>query len=210
MKSTQDFGMREGGPLAVLEGALTHRAGAKITLEELRVAMGERSFGFLLIVACVPGLIPIPAVGSIIGFIPLMLGAMLVMGRSTPWLPGFVLHKPILQKYFHSFLAYAKPWWARGEKLVHPRLGFVFSPVGERVMGVIIMMLAAFIIFPGPLTNLLPSLALTILGLAVVEKDGLLALGAYLFGAAVMVFLTLLYGGLLYSGYVALQKMFGV
>lgn len=196
-------------PLDLLEQALTSRAGDTITLEELRVALGERSFGFVLILACIPSLIPVPGVGSVAGFLPMILGAMLVAGYQQPWLPSFVLNRPIPQRYLFGFLEKAKPLWAQVEKLIHPRWEWVFSPIGERVMGIIVIIHCIFILFPGPLTNLLPAAALVVLGLAMVTKDGILALLAYALGFVFMTFLVLVYGGLMYAGYLGLQRVFG-
>ncbi|MFZ2620632.1 MAG: exopolysaccharide biosynthesis protein [Alphaproteobacteria bacterium] len=197
-------------PFALLRQSLTHRVGDYITLEELRDAFGNRAFGLLLLLtvaACT--FIPIPGLGLILGFLPLILGAMLCAGFSRPWLPSAVLKKPIKQKYFHQFLDKAEPHWVKIEKYLHPRWEWVFHPWAERVMGALIILQSIFVILPGPLTNLLPSIAMLLLALALLVRDGLMALVSYALGLFFMTVLTLLYGGLIYTGYTALQRVWG-
>src|SRR5690606_41810814 len=71
------------------------------------------------------------------------------------------------------------PWLERVEAVSRPRLTFLFGGVGQRLIGVVCTVLALVLILPIPLGNLLPATAVTVLALALVQRDGLLALLGY-------------------------------
>lgn len=63
------------------------------------------------------------------------------------------------------------------------RFGFMFGMPGDILLGLVCTLLAAVLILPLPLGNLLPALAVTLLGLALVQRDGLLAIAGYVAAA---------------------------
>ncbi|NBU29838.1 MAG: exopolysaccharide biosynthesis protein, partial [Caulobacteraceae bacterium] len=81
------------------------------------------------------------------------------------------------------------PWLQRVERVSRPRLTFLFGPVGDRVIGGVCLMLSLVLLLPIPLGNMAPAAAIALFGLAMVQRDGLLAL----LGFAV----TVISGGLL-------------
>jgi hypothetical protein len=66
------------------------------------------------------------------------------------------------------------------ERLLRPRWTFLLGWNGERLVGFVCLILAIVLSLPIPLGNILPSIAISILGLAVVEKDGLAAALGYI------------------------------
>ncbi len=61
-----------------------------------------------------------------------------------------------------------------------PRLSFLFGSVGERAIGLVCTLLALVLILPIPLGNILPAVAVSVLSLALVQRDGALAIFGYL------------------------------
>lgn len=54
---------------------------------------------------------------------------------------------------------------------------------GDIFLGLVCTLLAAVLILPLPRGNLLPAIAVTLLGLALVQRDGLLAIAGYVAAA---------------------------
>ena len=55
----------------------------------------------------------------------------------------------------------------------------LFSPWGERVIGVLCAALAFVLILPIPLGNLLPALTIGVFGFSLFQRDGLFAVAGY-------------------------------
>jgi hypothetical protein len=64
-----------------------------------------------------------------------------------------------------------------------PRLLFLFGAWGHRAIGLVCTLLALVLILPIPLGNMLPAAAVSVLSLALVQRDGFLALAGYALAA---------------------------
>ena len=69
------------------------------------------------------------------------------------------------------------PWLTRAEKLLRPRAALLARPPMEYGVGLICLLLACVLVLPIPLGNTLPALAISLLALGVLERDGLWILG---------------------------------
>jgi hypothetical protein len=69
------------------------------------------------------------------------------------------------------------------ELVTRPRLRILFGPVGERLIGVVCTLLALVLVLPIPLGNLAPGATVAVLALALLQRDGLMALLGYLMAA---------------------------
>ena len=58
-------------------------------------------------------------------------------------------------------------------RLVRPRLGFLYSNLFYRVYGVFITLCGICMMIPLPLTNTPPSFGIFLLGIGMIEEDGL-------------------------------------
>src|SRR5690606_7829099 len=82
-------------------------------------------------------------------------------------------------------------WLRKIEAISRPRLVVLFSPLGERVLGLVCTLLAVVLILPIPLGNMLPALAVSVLSFSLIQRDGLIALVGYGITAASATVLTL-------------------
>ena len=81
------------------------------------------------------------------------------------------------------------PWLQRGERMLRPRLSWLARPPMEWLIGAVCLLLAIVLTLPIPLGNILPALAISVLALAILERDGLwvlYGLGLALVAAAVV------------------------
>jgi hypothetical protein len=76
------------------------------------------------------------------------------------------------------------PYLEGAERLLRPRLTVLLSWTGERLIGLAILILALVLFLPIPFANWLPACAIAIIGLAIVEKDGLAVLVGLAVGVA--------------------------
>ncbi len=125
----------------------------------------------------------------------MILSPQLALGVRRPWLPKFLDRKPIRREYLRRAFERVDPTLKRIERISSPRLPWLFSPIAERLAGVCCTALALVLILPIPLGNILPSVTIGLFGLALVQRDGVLALVAYL--------LTAISSGVLVVGFAA-------
>lgn len=151
-----------------------------ITVAELVDRFGGRAMGALLLLFGLLCLLPLPPGGTTIFGTPLLLLApQLVLGRHAPWLPQRIRLRRVPLSDMRGRLPRLIRWLRRVEAVSQPRLTFLFGPVGERLIGVVCTVLAFVLILPIWGGNLLPALAVTVLSLALILKDGALALVGY-------------------------------
>lgn len=151
-----------------------------ITVAELVDRFGGRAMGALLLLFGLLCLLPLPPGGTTIFGLPLLLLApQLVIGRHAPWLPQKVRSRTVPLDDVRGRLPRLVRWLKRVEAVSQPRLTFLFGPVGERLIGVVCTVLAFVLILPIWGGNILPALAVVVLSLALILKDGILALLGY-------------------------------
>jgi hypothetical protein len=188
---------RKGEPRPRLSDALRELADAPspvLTLGEAFDAVGERSFGALIVVLALVNLVAgvIPGVSTVLGVPLVLLSLQLVAGRPRPWLPRRLrtirLQRSALRRKIERF----GPALGRLERALRPRLHVLTGPWAERIIGVVCLGLSVFLCLPVPFGNLLPSITLALFGFALLERDGLVALLAVGVAAADVV----LFGGM--------------
>lgn len=163
-----------GLPLSlVLLGLARDTTRERIRIIDLFDALGDRAIGALMFVFAVPNVVPVPpGVSAVLGTPLIFLSAQLMTGRS-PWLPGLVVQRSIACRDFSRLMDRVLPWLMRAEKLLRPRLGAWARPPVEYLVGAVCLLLALVLVLPIPLGNTLPALALSLLALGVLERDGL-------------------------------------
>ena len=172
-------------------------SGEQISLGEMVRALGDRSFGLLLLLMALPNCIPAPpGLTSVFGIPLLFVAVQLAMGRQTPWLPRWLARKEFDVADVSRIVARAVPYLQKVERFCRPRAAGLFGPAMDRAIGALVVLLAASIIIPLPFTNGPPAWGAALLSCAVIERDALLlAIGAVI-GVAGLVLTSFVIGSL--------------
>lgn len=182
-------------PLTEILMGLADHAEPRVTVGHLMEHFGGRALGGLLLIFGLACTLPLPPGGTTIFGAPLVLLApQLVFGSRQPWLPAKVRRGSIATADLKRGLPRVLPWLERVEAVSRPRLSFLFGPIGDRLIGLTCTLLALVLILPIPLGNILPAAAVTVLALALVQRDGVLALFGYGLAAASVTVLVLAAG----------------
>ena len=145
----------------------------RIAIADLLVAMGDRAIGALLFIFAFPNVLPTPpGTSSILGAPLIFLAAQLTFGR-PPWLPSVITKRSMSRNDFQTIIRRIGPWLARAEKLLKPRMSRLAVPPMEYVVGLVCLILAIVLVLPIPLGNMSPALAISLMALGVLERDGL-------------------------------------
>jgi len=166
-----------------------------ITVGDLLRSMDGRAFGALLLIFAFPNVLPAPpGLAAFLGLPLLYLSAQMMLGR-MPWLPPFIDKRSLSRESFRAVIDRGNPILARVEKLLAQRLSALTSAPAERVLGGLCLILSLVLMLPIPLGNLLPALAICVVALGILERDGYWILAGLAVSAAAFVWV----GGLAYA-----------
>jgi len=168
-----------------------------LTLNQLLLRTEGRGIYLVIILLCVPFMTPIPlpgvsmVLGSVIGFLALRMA----LGLS-PRLPRFMGERPLPPGLKKTVLGGSVKFLRWVEKLVKPRRTQWLSwPVARVGHALLILFMAFLLALPIPpvivFTNTLPSFAIVLVALSMMEEDGLMIWLAYLVALVTVLWLGL-------------------
>lgn len=171
--------------------------GERVSLEDVVASLGDRGLGVLMAIFAVPNIFPAPVpFGNVIFGIPVIILAVhLMLGWPRLVLPKSIARRSIGASVLKSITPQLAGMLARIEPLLKPRLPVVSTPAAERVVGLICVVLSILSALPIPFGHMVPALALMVIGLGLIEHDGVaILLGAALGIAGVLVFGLVVFG----------------
>ncbi len=157
---------------AVLHALAMDESRERIAVGDLLSALGDRALAAMLFVFAVPNVLPVPpGTSAILGAPLVFLAAQLAFGL-RPWLPAVIARRTMTRADFAAVVRRIGPWLARAERLLRPRVMGLALPPMEHLVGLVCLLLAVVLVLPVPLGNMLPALAISLLALGVLERDG--------------------------------------
>lgn len=157
----------------ILRGLAEDGSRERIALADLLETMRARAFGALLMVFAFPNILPSPpGLAGILGMPLIFLSAQMMLGMQ-PWLPGVIARRSMPRATFAAMVARIDPWLARAERLLRARLKPLAWPASQRAIGGVCLVLSVALALPIPFANMAPSIALCLIGLGVLERDGI-------------------------------------
>lgn len=165
----------------------------EITVGDVLSAAGRRTFGPLLLLIGIFSISPATIVPGMTWFsagLTLLLSLQLALGAKRPWLPPGLLRILVSRDAIRAGAESMRKWAQRIDRVLQPRLVFLSEPPFANLAG-LGCALAAIATFPLgliPVAPLAPGLAITLIGLGLFARDGLLLLsGAVVMGGAVWI-----------------------
>ncbi|OQW62030.1 MAG: hypothetical protein A4S17_08290 [Proteobacteria bacterium HN_bin10] len=144
--------------------------------------LDERAFGLLILLLAIPCLVPGLPGAQIIAIPIFLLAIQLTIGRREPWLPGWFLRVRVRKSWLSALAQFSAKRLRWTERLARPRLRFLATGVGERFVALFMALAAVTIMLP--ITNTIPSLAITLMALGVIQRDGAFTAAGALMAAA--------------------------
>jgi hypothetical protein len=178
---------------------LSRQADGPVSVAALRDAFGDRSLAALLVLFSAFNMIPLPPGATAVTGLPLLIiAAQMIYGGNRAWLPKLLTRRSIPLNTFRAIIDWTVPRLQRIERLIRPRYWPFYDGHSDRIIGLITLVMAIYIILPIPLSNWPPAFASALLGLSLIERDGILfaagtvaaiastVLVAFVIGAAVV------------------------
>jgi hypothetical protein len=181
-----------------------------VSVDAIVAHFGRRAFGAVLFIFSIPNLLPLPPGSSTFLSLPLLiLAPQLAVGRPKPWIPRWLGKRTVGREALRHMAQRVVPWLERAERMTTPRLSFMFGRMGDVSIGVVCTLLAAVLILPIPLGNLLPAAAVAALALSLIQRDGILTLIGYA-TAAISIGVLVVSGRLVMAALYRLEAMLGL
>lgn len=180
-----------------------------ITLSEIVNILGRDGMLLFAALLTIVFLIPvsIPGVSTAFGIMIFLIGLSLFLNREL-WLPKFINLKTLSSDKIRSSLGKGLKWFRYIEKISKPnRLKKVINnKIAGKINSIAILLGALLLMLPFglmPFSNTLPAIAILLLTLGMLQKDGIIVLLGY---ASVLG--TFVYFGLFFSSIVVVIKQF--
>ncbi|MEX2670520.1 MAG: exopolysaccharide biosynthesis protein [Phycisphaeraceae bacterium] len=164
--------------------------GDRVSLDSILQTVGSRSFGPLLLMAGLITFAPIvgdiPGVPTMMGLFVFLIAVQLLFHRKHFWLPGWLLRRSVARDKLCKALSWSRPAARFIDRLLRPRLKMLINGGATHVIAIVSLVIAAAM----PMMEIVPfsanlaGAALTAFGLALIARDGLLAMFAFVFTAA--------------------------
>jgi len=157
---------------------LASQESERLTVGDIVAVLRDRAFALLVVLLGLPNCLPMPPpIPLVCGLVLLVIAIQIVAGMSAPWLPRRLLDQSIARATVEKAVKRAVPLLRRLERWSRPRLSVFDGALGMRGMGVLILALALALIVAPPFFGQIPlGLAVSLIGLGLVERDGFVVL----------------------------------
>lgn len=173
---------RSASPLSLptsvqLSRMLDRVSGARVSIKWLLGELGERSFGFTLLILAVIALLP--GASTPAGVLIAWPAVQLVLGHETVVLPRLMARREVDVARLARAIAALVPRLTWAERLIRPRWPGLFQSL-RQATGAAMLLLGLTLTLPMPLTQVMPALVIMLLAVAYLEEDGCVLLLALL------------------------------
>lgn len=147
-------------------------------------ALGVQGFAFLILTLSLLNIFifMVPFLSLLFGIPMIILSGQMVVGLHTPIFPRLIRYRTIPSPIVVKGLNQTIHGMEKIERYIKPRLSFLSSPRLERFHGMTALILSIMVSIPIPFFNIPPSLALALLAIGLLERDGFFIVLAYSLG----------------------------
>lgn len=192
--------------ISAVLASLARNAGDRLSVADIVAVLRDRAFALLVVLLGLPNCLPMPPpIPLICGLLLALVAAQIAAGASAPWLPRALLRRSIPQDAVERAVTRALPVLQKLERWSRPRLTFLETPIAFRLIGFLLLALALGLLVSAPVIGQIPiGLAVCLVGLGLVERDGVLVVGGLVIGC---IGLTLTFG-FVYAIVAGLERLF--
>jgi hypothetical protein len=165
--------------------ALAARPGERLTVADILGVLRDRAFALFVVLLGLPNCLPMPPpIPLLCGLLLAFVAIQIVVGLPAPWLPKGLLGRSIARVDLERAVSRAVPVFQRLERVSRPRFAILDHVVAVRLIGVLLLVLALGLLFAPPLIGQIPlGIAVCLVGLGLVERDGVMVLAGLAIGS---------------------------
>lgn len=176
--------MYSGARTSEVLTVLASQDGDRLTVGDIVAVLRDRAFALLVVLLGLPNCLPMPPpIPLVCGLLLLLVAVQIAAGMSAPWLPRRLLGRSIARQDVERAVRRAVPILQRLERWSRPRMSVFESALGMRGMGLALLTLAMALIVAAPIIGQIPlGLAVCLVGLGLVERDGVVVIAGLVVG----------------------------
>jgi hypothetical protein len=146
-----------------------------LTIQEVMHLLHERGFGMMMVLFALPNLFPVflPPLPTITAAILCIFSFQMILRYDVPHLPHFIAKREMKRESLQKLVTKAMPMMKKTDRIIRPRFLFTTTHAAERYVGALMFIFAFVVAIPFPLTNFVPSVAIIMMGIGIMSKDGL-------------------------------------
>ncbi|PWC41443.1 exopolysaccharide biosynthesis protein [Azospirillum sp. TSO22-1] len=159
----------------VLNGILGEAPAEHVTLDWLIARLGHRSFGVILLLLALLGVLP--GVSAMAGVLLAIVAFQMILDHPGPVFPRRIATRHVETRRLTAIIRRTVPVLRYLERFIRPRWATPFVAT-KRAVGGVVLLLGASLLIPVPLSNLPPALLVVLIAFAYLEEDGALLCAA--------------------------------
>jgi hypothetical protein len=160
----------------------------RVSMQTLAQAHGQAAHGTLLLLMAALCLLPVPGVGTVLGLGLVALAIAMWRGHSSASLPRRVAELELSRHWAQRVLGLLASAYSTAGRFAKARLLHLASADKQSWTAAAIGVMAVIVVLPIPFGNVLPALAMMLIGLGLVFRDGVaVLLGLVTAGLALLV-----------------------
>jgi hypothetical protein len=144
----------------------------RVSMQALAHAHGPEAHGTLLLLMAAPCLLPVPGVGTVLGVGMAALAVAMWQGQAGPALPRRVAEFEMSRQWAQRVLGLLASTYALAGRYAKARLSHLAHADRRPWLAAVIGLMALIVVLPIPFGNVLPALAMMLIGLGLVFRDG--------------------------------------
>ena len=154
------------------------------TLGWLMDSLRKRSFGIVMLLLALVAMAP--AISIVPGLLIMIPAFQMIIGHPAPVFPRCIATRRLPTRHLAALVQRAVPVLRYLEKFIYPRWHTPFEATKRLVGTVVVLLGTTMLLSPIPFSNVVPALAIALISLAYLEKDGVLLLIALLGAVTVL------------------------
>ncbi|MBI5258147.1 MAG: exopolysaccharide biosynthesis protein [Burkholderiales bacterium] len=144
----------------------------RVSMQALAQAHGPEAHGTLLLLMAMPCLLPVPGVGTVLGLGMAALAAAMWRGHTGACLPQRVAELELPHHWAQRVLDLLAATYTVAGRHARARMSHLACAGRRSCTAGAVGLMAVIVVLPIPFGNLLPALAMMLIGLGLVFRDG--------------------------------------
>lgn len=184
---------KRSGAIRGLAGLGTRNGPEGSTIGDVLNGLGDRGFGWALLLVGLLNMLPLPPGSNLILGLPaLFISIQMALGKRTLWLPKFIVNRHLKRDRWRLAALRALPVARPLARFTSARLSFLLEGRAERILGLLLVASAINLCLPIPFSAWVPAISFCVLGIGLIEHDGaIVALGAVISIVSIMLSLAI-------------------
>lgn len=151
----------------------------QVSIRNIIDILDEKAAQIIIIILCAPTALPIPALPvltQILSSIVIITLLQLFIGKKSIWLPKKLNNKKVNSETIHKSVGKLIHYHEKIEGIIKPRIKILSSAIFNKIIFLFCIFLSMVVALPIPFSNTVPSMAIIVIMLGIIEKDGILIL----------------------------------